>query len=295
MRDTFSQIVVCDFEYETSGGEYQLVAGDLPKVLCMVAYVLDESLQHVHTIRLWRGEFGKSPPFDLGPDTLFVAYSAWAELTCFITLGWKFPAHVFDQHTAYLAASNILLPHNPDEVRRRQRKRLSDACRAYDIAGWENIDKEVIAADIGQGRWREHGRERVFEYCEEDVRASAQLLNRQLRGHRGLLPAHVERALFWSNYSSKAIAQIQARGIPIDMPLWDLMRDNKAAVVGELIRTRWNAIADRLSARHGRRLSRLAYARGRSSCGPFRRSCAYGRLPRRRRLSRARLGLRIDR
>ena len=68
------------------------------------------------TVRLWRGEFGAEPPFDIGPDTLFVAYSAWAELTCFMTLGWKFPEHVFDQHTAYLAASNILLPYNPDEA-----------------------------------------------------------------------------------------------------------------------------------------------------------------------------------
>ena len=133
MNKNFTTTVVCDFEYETSGGEFNLVAGDLPEVLCMVTYVLDENLQHVHTIRMWRGEFGTVPPFDIGPDTLFVAYSAWAELTCFAVLGWQFPVHVFDQHTAYLAASNILLPYNPDEVRKRQRKRLSDACRAYGI------------------------------------------------------------------------------------------------------------------------------------------------------------------
>jgi hypothetical protein len=30
----------------------------------------------VRTIRHWRGEFGKEPPFDIGPHTLFVAYSA---------------------------------------------------------------------------------------------------------------------------------------------------------------------------------------------------------------------------
>ena len=79
MTTAFSQVVVCDFEYETSGGEFNLVAGDLPKVLCMVAHVLDENLQHVRTIKQWRGEFGSSPPFDIGDDSLFVAYSAWAE------------------------------------------------------------------------------------------------------------------------------------------------------------------------------------------------------------------------
>ena len=146
----FDTIVVCDFEYEVADG-------GLPNVLCMVAYVLDEDLRHVRTIRQWRGEFGRTPPFDIGPNTLFVAYSAWAEMTCFLTLGWKFPVHIFDQHTAYLAASNILYPYNPDEVRKRQRKRLSDACKSYLIPGWERIDKEKMSKDIGEGRWRDYG------------------------------------------------------------------------------------------------------------------------------------------
>ena len=135
MSGSFGTINVCDFEYEVEGGEYGLVAGDLPKVLCMVVYVLDANLQHARTIRMWRGEFGAAPPFDTGPDALFVAYSAWAEMTCFMVLGWKFPQHIFDLHTAYLAVSNVLLPYNPDEVRKRQSKRLPDACRTYGIAG----------------------------------------------------------------------------------------------------------------------------------------------------------------
>ena len=205
-------------------------------MLCMVVYVLDENLQHLHTIRMWRGEFRGSPPFDIGPDALFVAYSAWAELICFMVLGWKFPMHVFDLHTAYLAATNVLLPYHPDEVGKRQRKRLPDACRAYDIDGWERIDKEMMAKDIGEGRWRSYGREAVFDYCEEDVRASTLLLPRQLRKHNGLPPADVERVLHWSNYSAKVVAKIQARGMPIDMLLWDLVQENKAAVITALLR-----------------------------------------------------------
>ena len=210
----FTTIVVCDFEYEVADGE-------LPNVLCMVAYVLDENLQLVRTIRQWRGEFGAAAPFDTGPDTLFVAYSAWAEMTCFKVLGWKFPEHVFDLHTAYLAASNVLLPHDPDEVRKKPRKRLPDACRAYGIEGWEQIDKGTMARDIGEGRWRDYGQEAVFDYCEEDVRMSALLLRAQLRGRHSLPPADVARILHWSNYSAKAVAQIQAKGMPIDVPLWN--------------------------------------------------------------------------
>ena len=236
MSAIFSHTVVCDFEFETSGGEYNLQPGDLPQPLCMVAHVLDEHLRHVRTIRLWRGEFGPRPPFDTGPDTLFVAYAAAAELTCFQALGWKFPAHVFDQHTAYLATTNVLLPHDPDEKRVRPRKRLSDACRAYGVEGWANIDKETIAKDIGEGNWRKYGAKTVVGYCEEDVTKSVELLRAQLRGRRGLPATRTDLVLHWSNYSAKAVAQIQACGMPIDVPLWNLVQENKAVVIAELLR-----------------------------------------------------------
>ena len=81
-------------------------------------------------------------------------------------------------HTNYLAASNVLLPYEPDEVRRKPRKRLPDACRAYGIEGWEHIGKDTMAEDIGNGLWRKYGKRAVLEYCEEDVRMSAELLRR---------------------------------------------------------------------------------------------------------------------
>lgn len=230
MTNNFGSVVICDFEYEVA-------PGDLPDVLCMVAYVLDENLRHVRTIRLWRGEFGSKPPFDIGPDTLFVAYSAWAEMTCFQVLGWNIPVHIFDQHTAYLAASNILLPHDSDESKKKPRKRLVDACRAYEIRGWERIDKDTIAKAIGDGTWRERfSPQEVFDYCEEDARMEMLLARAQIVGDAGFTPADVPRVLHWSNYSAKAIALIQARGMPIDTGLWNLVQENKAAVIRELLR-----------------------------------------------------------
>jgi hypothetical protein len=244
MRENFGAVVVADFEYEVEGGDFNLRAGDPPMPLCMVAYVLDEHLQHVCTVRMWRDELRASsrPPFDTDDDAVFVAYSAQAELTCFEVLGWPFPKHVFDLHTAYLAASNVLLPYNPDEEQKKPRKRLPDACRAYGIKGWETIDKEEIAKDIGEGRWRKYGVEGVQRYCEEDVRKTTELLVAMLRrcsdacGRVVLPPANVERVLHWSNYSAKTVARIQMRGMPIDMALWNLVQENKAAVVGELLR-----------------------------------------------------------
>src|SRR5262249_38133153 len=139
-------------------------------------------------------------------------------------------------------STNILLPYNPDEKRTKERKRLSDACRAYGIAGWEHIDKEAISKDIGEGRWRDYGQEAVLTYCEEDVRMSALLLRAQVRHRRGtfgrisLPAAGVPLVLHWSNYSAKVVAQIQARGLPVDVAPWNLVQENKKAVIGELLR-----------------------------------------------------------
>ena len=88
MGECFRQIVDCDFEYEVADG-------DLPDPLAMVARVLEGNFRHVLSTKLWRGEFPSSPPFDIGPDSLFVSYSAWAEMMCFKVLGWDFPTYIF--------------------------------------------------------------------------------------------------------------------------------------------------------------------------------------------------------
>jgi hypothetical protein len=208
-------------------------AGFLPSADCAPADCAH--FHHVRTIKLWRGEFGPTPPFSIDDDTLIVGYSVWAELTCFLTLGWSFPKHIFDLHTAYLAASNVLLPHNPDEVRNRPSKDFASACRAYGLTGWENMDKKELARDIGEGRWHLHGHEACLRYCEEDVAMSVRLLQAQLQGHGRKPLANVPLVLHWSNYSAKAIALIQARGMPIDMRLWNAVQENRPAVIGSLL------------------------------------------------------------
>lgn len=225
----FARTIVVDFEYEATPGQ-------LPGVLCMVVYELDERLRHVRAYRLWRDDFGGlNPPFDIGKDTLAVGYSLWAEMTCFQQLGWSFPKHVFDLHTAHLAATNFLLPKRTDKPK-KERKRLSDACRLYGIDGWENIDKPQMAQDIGAGLWRKYGREAILQYCEEDVKNSAELLRRQIRGTAWFEPVDVPLVLNWSEYSAKAIARVQAKGMPIDMILWHLVQENKVAIIRALVR-----------------------------------------------------------
>ena len=43
---------------------------------------------------LWRDQLGATPPFDVGPDTLFVCFVANAECACHLALGWPLPARL---------------------------------------------------------------------------------------------------------------------------------------------------------------------------------------------------------
>jgi hypothetical protein len=105
------------------------------------------------------------------------------------------------------------------------------------LGGWERIDKEDISKAIGDGTWRgRYSPQEIVDYCREDVRMSVRLLRAQLRSHAGLPAIDPERVIFWSEYSAKAIALIQAKGIPIDVKLWDLVQENKRAVISELLR-----------------------------------------------------------
>ena len=56
--------------------------------------------------RLWRDEFGVAPPYPTGPDVLFVAYYASAEIGCHLALGWPVPERVLDLFTEFRNHTN---------------------------------------------------------------------------------------------------------------------------------------------------------------------------------------------
>ena len=230
MSRCFRTIVVVDFEYEIDDG-------DLPRVLCMVAYVLDANLRHVQhhpalarRVRLntairYRSRYAVRGVFSLGRNDVLPA----ARLA--VPGARLRSAHRLSgdqQHPAAVQAGR--------ELARRSASACRMPARAYGIEGWENIDKPDMAKAIGEGRWREYGREAVLQYCEEDTRVSAELLRRQLTGYGNRAPVDPGLVMHWSEYSAKTVARIQARGMPIDMPLWNLVQENKRAVIGALIR-----------------------------------------------------------
>jgi DNA polymerase I len=63
-------------------------------------------------VRTWLvNEPPANPPFSTDPDTLFVAYYASAELSCFLALGWPAPLRILDLYAEFrcLTAGKPLL------------------------------------------------------------------------------------------------------------------------------------------------------------------------------------------
>ena len=89
----YREVWAVDFEFTAPPGER-------PTPICLVA----RELRSGRTIRLWHDQFGPTPPFPIGTDALFIAYTASAELNCFRVLGWPMPARILDLYTSFATA-----------------------------------------------------------------------------------------------------------------------------------------------------------------------------------------------
>jgi DNA polymerase-1 len=101
MLTSFKEVWLVDFEFLAPSGEN-------PTPICLGA-------KEWHTgkiLRQWRDEFGPMPPYDTGPDALFVAYYASAELGCHLALGWPMPMRILDLFTEFRCRTNSLPVHS---------------------------------------------------------------------------------------------------------------------------------------------------------------------------------------
>ena len=132
-----------------------------PRPVCMVA----KELRTGKTWRVFRGEFGPVPPFPIGPDTLFVAFYASAELGCFRALGWPTPARILDLFTEFRDRTNGL----PTLAG-------SGLVGALVYFGLDTIGAQVKDEMrdlvLGGGPWSEAQREAILDYCESDTVAA---------------------------------------------------------------------------------------------------------------------------
>ena len=206
----YREIALVDFEFAAPPGER-------PEPVCLVAKLLTAD----RTIRLWRDQFGPSPPYPIDADTLFVAYYASAELGCHRALGWRMPARVLDLFAEFRERTNGRT--TPSGAG------LLGALAYFGLDAIGATEKEEMRALIaGGGPWSEDERERILDYCESDVQALARLLP-------AMFPRiDLPRALVRGRYMAAA-ATMEHNGVPIDVETLGHLREHWTGIQDKLI------------------------------------------------------------
>ena len=206
----FREIVAADFEFAVSPGER-------PDPVCLVA----REIHSGRRFRLWQDELGRVPPYATGPDVLFVAYYASAELGCYRVLGWPMPERILDLFVEFRARTNGLSTAAGNS--------LLGALTHFGLDSIGSIEKEDMRALVLRGGpWSGAEREAILDYCESDVSALARLLPVMLPG------IDLPRALLRGRYMA-AVAAMEHAGVPIDIQTLDTFRRHWTDIQTQLI------------------------------------------------------------
>jgi DNA polymerase-1 len=204
--DDFTTVWVIDFEFRGAPGERR-------DPVCLVAH----ELRSGRKLRVWEDELKSNPcPYDLGPNSLVVAYYASAEMVCHLALGWPLPCNVLDLYAEFrvetngreLKASNGLL----------------GALAYYQLNGIDAVEKDQMRDLIlSGGPYSEAQRQAILEYCESDVIATGELFNAMssVLDREPRLPHSLLRGRY-----GRAVGRMEHAGVPIDAELFaDLQRN----------------------------------------------------------------------
>ena len=206
----YRDIWAVDFEFRANDGER-------PDPICLVAW----ELRSGRKLRLWRDEFGDTPPYAIDPNSLFVAYYASAEIGCHLVLGWPKPARTLDLFSEFRNHTNGLTTPAGSG--------LIGALTFFGLDSIEASEKEQMRALILRGgKWSAQERWAILDYCESDVAALARLLHAML-GHIDL-----PRALLRGRYMAAA-ASMEHNGVPIDDPMLSRLRERWTSIQDQLI------------------------------------------------------------
>jgi DNA polymerase I len=190
--DAFREIVAADFEFAVT-------PGNRPVPVCLVAHELKSGRR----FRIWQDQFGLAPPYATGPDVLFVAYYASAELGCYRVLNWKMPERILDLFCEFRARTNGF----------ETGRSLLNALAHFGLDSIGASEKtEMRDLVLRGGPWSETERTAILDYCESDVLALERLLPAMLPG------IDLPRALLRGRYMAAAAAMEHA-GTPIDLPM----------------------------------------------------------------------------
>jgi hypothetical protein len=210
MLDLFREVVAVDFEFIAT-------AGERPVPVCLVAH----ELRSRRCFRVWQHEFGRLPPYASGPDILFVAFYASAELGCYRVLGWPMPERILDLFAEFRVRTNGL----PTPIG----SSLLGALTYFGLDAMGATEKDEMRALILRGGpWSSDERSAILNYCEQDVQALKRLLP-------AMLPQiDLPRALLRGRYMAAAAA-MEHNGVPIDTIMCRLLREHWAGIQNDLI------------------------------------------------------------
>jgi DNA polymerase-1 len=221
----FEELWAVDTEYYpgaglANGGK----AGDATTPLCLVAL----EMRTGRTIRLWQDEFGPFPPYRLDAGALIMGYMISAEFGSHIALGWGRPACALDPYIEFRHHVNDGAAKAAD--REKGFYGLDGALRYFHENGIDTAHKTEMRDRILQGPpFSADARVAILNYCEEDVRALAQLIKHIVPTIRSLPHAMMRAHFQW------AIAQQERRGVPLDAPRLDRIRSLWSAIRSALV------------------------------------------------------------
>src|SRR5262245_6314152 len=193
-------------------------SGERPRLTAVVA----KELRTGQKWRLFRGEFGSSPPFPTGPETVLIAFYASAEVGSLHSVGWSLrDTFVLDLFTEFRVRTNGLNTPNGAS--------LLGALTYFGLDGIDASEKQDLRTLIlSGGPFSAQDRAAILDYCESDVLALERLL-------RVMLPQiDVPRALLRGRFM-KAAAIVEWNGTPIDVLTLELLRRYWTDIQDDLI------------------------------------------------------------
>jgi hypothetical protein len=209
----FAAIWAVDFEFSAQ-------AGERPTPLCVVA----RELRTGRTERRWLdGAGAKAPPYGTGPDTLFIAYYASAELGCHLALGWPMPARILDLYAEFRnLAAGLPVPCGHG---------LLGALAYHGLPALDAVEKDTMRKlAMRGGPYTGSEQADLLNYCATDVDALTRLLP-------VMLPKiDLPRALLRGRYMAAA-AHMEWNGIPLDVNGLARLRSEWHKLKSKIVRT----------------------------------------------------------
>ncbi|WP_417385643.1 DNA polymerase [Gimesia sp.] len=207
--EQYTSIWLVDFEFYAQ-------QGNQPDPLCMVA----REFRSGRTIRRWLSE-NPGEPIGCGPNDLYVAYYASAELGCHLALGWSMPVNVIDLYVEFRNLTNgRYVPCG---------RGLLGALSYFGCDVIQDVEKDSMRQlAMRGGEYTDQEQSDLINYCESDVAALVDLLTKM--GDQ----LDIERALLRGRYM-KAVAHMEWTGVPVDCQLLERLRGNWDAIKSHLI------------------------------------------------------------